>query len=68
MKTEEIQLLFEEYEQAACDVNKVECWSARDLQRETAISKERIDNNSWWGEGEVISVFNYYSVIQLFSC
>ena len=31
MKTEEIQLLFEEYEQAACEVNQVECWSARNL-------------------------------------
>ena len=31
MKTEEIQSLFEEYEQAACEVNQVECWSARDL-------------------------------------
>lgn len=33
MKTEEIQLLFEEYEQAACEINQVECWSARDLQK-----------------------------------
>lgn len=33
MKTEEIQSLFEEYEQAACEVNQVECWSARDLQK-----------------------------------
>lgn len=31
MKKEEIQSLFEEYEQAACEVNQVECWSARDL-------------------------------------
>ena len=31
MKTEEIQLLFDEYEQAACEINQVECWSARDL-------------------------------------
>ena len=31
MKTEEIQSLFEEYEQAACEVNQVECWSARNL-------------------------------------
>ena len=31
MKTEEIQLLFEEYEQAACEVNQVDCWSARNL-------------------------------------
>lgn len=33
MKKEEIQSLFEEYEQAACEVNQVECWSARDLQK-----------------------------------
>ena len=33
MKTEEIQSLFEEYEQAACEVNQVECQSARDLQK-----------------------------------
>ena len=33
MKTKEIQLLFEEYEQAACEINQVECWSARDLQK-----------------------------------
>ena len=31
MKTEEIQSLFEEYEQAACEVNQVDCWSARNL-------------------------------------
>lgn len=39
MKTEEIQLLFEEYEQAACEVNQVECWSARDLQKLLGYSK-----------------------------
>ena len=33
MKKEEILALFEEYEQAACEVNQVECWSARDLQK-----------------------------------
>ena len=33
MKTEEIQSLFEEYEYAACEVNQVECWIARDLQK-----------------------------------
>ena len=33
MKTEEIQSLFEKYEQAACEMNQVECWSARDLQK-----------------------------------
>jgi len=31
MKKEEIIALFEEYEQAACKVNQVECWSARNL-------------------------------------
>lgn len=39
MKTEEIQLLFEEYEQAACEINQVECWSARDLQKLLGYSK-----------------------------
>ena len=33
MKKEEIITLFQEYEQAACEVNQVECWSARDLQK-----------------------------------
>lgn len=33
MKAEEIQSLFEKDEQAACGVNQVECWSARDLQK-----------------------------------
>ena len=33
MKKEEISALFQEYEQAACEVNQVECWSARDLQK-----------------------------------
>ena len=32
MKREEIQVLFEEYERAAHEVNGIECWSARDLQ------------------------------------
>ena len=31
MKKEEILALFEEFEQAACEVNQVECWSARDM-------------------------------------
>ena len=31
MKTEEIQQMFGQYEQAACEVNGVECWSAREL-------------------------------------
>ena len=33
MKKEEISALFQEYEQAGCEVNQVECWSARDLQK-----------------------------------
>ena len=33
MKKEEILALFQEYEQVACEVNQVECWSARDLQK-----------------------------------
>ena len=33
MKKEEIQALFEEYEHAACKVNGIECWSARELQK-----------------------------------
>lgn len=33
MKKEDISALFEEYEKAACEVNQVECWSARDLQK-----------------------------------
>lgn len=31
MKIEVVLALFEEFEQAACEVNQVECWSARDL-------------------------------------
>lgn len=31
MKKEDIVALFREYEQAACEVNQVECWSAREL-------------------------------------
>jgi DNA-damage-inducible protein D len=31
MKREEIELLFSQFEQAACMLNEVECWSARDL-------------------------------------
>ena len=33
MKKEEVQSLFEQFEQAACKVDEVECWSARDLQK-----------------------------------
>lgn len=32
MKTEEIQKLFEQFENAASTVESIECWSARDLQ------------------------------------
>ena len=31
MKKEEILALFEQFEQAACEVNQVKCWSAREL-------------------------------------
>lgn len=33
MKKEDILELFEQFEQAACDINHVECWSARELQK-----------------------------------
>ena len=33
MKKEDILELFEQFEQAACDINNVECWSARELQK-----------------------------------
>jgi len=33
MKKEEISALFEQFEQATCEVNQVECWSARELQK-----------------------------------
>lgn len=33
MKREEIIENFNQYEQVACEVNGVECWSARDLQK-----------------------------------
>ncbi len=33
MKKEEILELFQQFEQAACDINNVECWSARELQK-----------------------------------
>ena len=39
MKKEEILYLFEEFEQAASEVNHVECWSARDLQKLLGYSK-----------------------------
>ena len=31
MKSEDIKQLFAQFEQAACEVNQVECWSAREL-------------------------------------
>ncbi len=31
MKSEEIKQLFVQFEQAACEINQVECWSAREL-------------------------------------
>jgi DNA-damage-inducible protein D len=33
MKKEDILELFQQFEQAACDINNVECWSARELQK-----------------------------------
>ena len=39
MKTEEIQQMFGQYEQAVCEVNGVECWSARELQKLLGYSK-----------------------------
>ncbi len=39
MKKEEIQALFEQFEQAACEINQVECWSARELQKLLGYSK-----------------------------
>lgn len=32
MKSEEIKLLFTQFEAASADVEGVECWSARELQ------------------------------------
>ena len=39
MKKEEILALFEQFEQAACEVNEIECWSARELQKLLGYSK-----------------------------
>ena len=39
MKKEEILALVEQFEQAACEVNQVECWSARELQKLLGYSK-----------------------------
>ena len=32
MKKEEIQALFQSYENAVCLIDNIECWSARELQ------------------------------------
>ena len=39
MKTEEVKQLFEQFEQAAAEVESVECWSARELQNLLGYSK-----------------------------
>ena len=39
MKKEEIQVLFKSFEDAACMVDQVECWSARELQKLLGYSK-----------------------------
>lgn len=39
MKKEDIQALFKSFEDAACMVNQVECWSARELQKLLGYSK-----------------------------
>ena len=39
MKKEEILALFGQFEQAACEVNQIECWSARELQKLLGYSK-----------------------------
>lgn len=39
MKTEEIKQLFQQFETAAIDLEGVECWSARDLQKLLGYSK-----------------------------
>ena len=33
MKKEEIQALFQSYEDAVCMIDDTECWSARELQK-----------------------------------
>ena len=33
MKKDEVKALFEQFEQATCYVDQIECWSARDLQK-----------------------------------
>lgn len=39
MKSEDIKQLFEQFEQAVCEVNGVEYWSARELQKLLGYSK-----------------------------
>ena len=39
MKKDEVRALFEQFEQAACKVDQIECWSARDLQKLLGYSK-----------------------------
>jgi len=39
METEEIMHLFEEFESVASEIEGVECWSARELQRLLGYSK-----------------------------
>ena len=39
MKSEDIKQLFKQFEQAVCEVNGVECWSARELQKLLGYSK-----------------------------
>jgi DNA-damage-inducible protein D len=39
MKTEEIKQLFEQFESAAADLEGIECWSARELQKLLGYSK-----------------------------
>ena len=45
MKKEDILELFEQFEQAACEVNNVECWSARELQKLLGYSLWQIFTN-----------------------
>ena len=46
MKKEEIQALFQSFEDAKCMVDQVECWSARELQGEASITQEHVENNA----------------------
>ena len=39
MKKEEILDLFKQFEQASCEVNQIECWSAREFQTLLGYSK-----------------------------